>query len=50
VNGQQKRGKLKKFLLEILEEIWYKWKYTVSCSISLNKALVELLKKERNKK
>lgn len=43
---KQKEGKLKKFLLEIPEEIWNKWKDTVPRSLSLNKALIELLKKE----
>jgi len=33
----KKRG-VKKFLLEIPEEIWNKWKDTVPRSISLNKA------------
>ncbi len=42
----KKEGKLKKFLLEIPEEIWSKWKDKVPRSISLNKALIELLKKE----
>ena len=37
--------KSKKFLLEIPEEIWEKWKNTVPRSLSLNKALIELLKK-----
>ncbi len=41
-----KAEKLKKFLLEVPEEIWTKWKDSVPRSISLNKALVELLKKE----
>jgi hypothetical protein len=43
---------LKKFLLEIPEEIWNKWKETVPRSISLNKALIELLKRigEENEK
>ncbi len=42
-----KKGvKVKKFLLEIPEEIWNKWKDKVPRSISLNKALIELLKKE----
>jgi len=43
---KKKEGKLKKFLLEIPEEIWAKWKDTIPRSISLNKALIELLKKE----
>jgi hypothetical protein len=41
----KKEIKLKKFLLEIPEEIWNKWKDTVPRSISLNKSLIELLKK-----
>jgi hypothetical protein len=41
-----KKGKVKKFLLEIPEEIWERWKDTIPRSISLNKALIELLKKE----
>ncbi|MEI6731102.1 MAG: hypothetical protein WCK90_00325 [archaeon] len=42
-------AKLKKFLLEIPEEVWTKWKETVPRSLSLNKALIELLKKEGDK-
>jgi len=45
-----KEEKIKTFLLEVPEEIWNKWKDTVPRSISLKKALVELLKKEGNKK
>jgi len=41
--------KLKTFLLEIPEDIWNKWKETVPRSISLNKALIELLEKEGGK-
>ncbi len=41
-----KKEGIKKFLLEIPEEIWERWKNTVPRSISLNKALIELLKKE----
>ena len=41
---------IKTFLLEIPEEIWAKWKETVPRSISLNKALIELLEKEGKKK
>lgn len=41
-----KKVEVKKFLLEIPEEIWEKWKNTVPRSISLNKALIELLKNE----
>ena len=42
----KKEEKLKKFLLEIPEEIWEKWKENIPRSISLNKALIELLNKE----
>ena len=41
---------IKKFLLEVPEEVWESWKETVPRSISLNKALIELLKKEGVKK
>jgi len=41
-----KDKKVKKFLLEIPEEIWEKWKNTVPRSISINKALIKLLEKE----
>jgi len=44
-----KEKKSKKFLLEIPEEIWNKWKNKVPRSLSLNKALIELLKKEGEK-
>jgi hypothetical protein len=47
--ANKKEDKLKKFLLEIPEEIWNKWKNTVPRSISLNKALIELLEKEGEK-
>ena len=39
----------KTFLLKIPEKIWNSWKKTVPRSISLNKALIELLKKEGEK-
>ncbi len=42
----KKEEKLKKFLLEIPEEIWNNWKNAVPRSISLNQALIILLKKE----
>ena len=45
-----KKKSFKKFLLEIPEDIWEKWKNKVPRSISLNKALIELLKKEGKKK
>lgn len=40
---------MKKFLLEIPEDVWEKWKETVPRSISLNKALIKLLEKEAKK-
>ena len=46
----KKEGKLKKFLLEIPEEIWEKWKDTVPRPISLNKALIKLLDEGGEKK
>jgi hypothetical protein len=46
--GNKNEG-VKKFLLEIPEEVWAKWKDTVPRSISLNKALIELLEKEGKK-
>ena len=42
----EKDKKIKKFLLEIPEEIWEEWKENIPRSISLNKALIDLLKKE----
>ena len=44
-----KTQKTKKFLLEIPENIWEKWKDTVPRSVSLNKALIKLLE-EKGKK
>ena len=44
-----KESKIKKFLLEIPEDIWEKWKENIPRSVSLNKALIELLKKEGEK-
>ncbi|MBU0760252.1 MAG: hypothetical protein KJ858_01010 [Nanoarchaeota archaeon] len=41
--------KVKKFLLEVPEGIWENWKNTVPRSISLNKALIELLRTEGKK-
>ena len=46
----KKEKKIKKFLLEVPEGIWEKWKETVPRSISLNKALIELLTKEGKRK
>lgn len=45
-----KKEKVKKFLLETPEKVWEKWKNTIPRSISLNKALVELLRREGNEK
>ena len=45
-----KTKKIKKFLLEIPEDIWEKWKETVPRSISLNKALIKLLEEKGKKK
>jgi hypothetical protein len=45
-----KKEVVKKFLLEVPEDIWENWKNKVPRSISLNKALIELLKKEGDKK
>ena len=42
----KKEAKTKKFLLDIPEEVWEKWKNNIPRSISLNEALIELLKKE----
>ena len=41
-----KKEGTKKFLLEVPENVWNKWKDKIPRSISLNKALIELLKKE----
>ncbi len=41
--------KIKKFLLEIPEDIWNKWKDSVPRSLTLNKALIKLLKEEAEK-
>lgn len=46
--NKQNKG-VKKFLLEIPEEIWAKWKDKIPRSISINKALIELLKVESEK-
>jgi len=46
----KKESKVKKFLLEVPEEIWANWKETVPRSLTLNKALIELLIKEGEKK
>jgi len=45
-----KEQQTKKFLLEIPEDIWEKWKNTVPRSLSLNKALIKLLEREVKKK
>ncbi len=40
---------VKKFLLEVPTEIWEEWKDKVPRSISINKALINLLKTEIEK-
>lgn len=40
-----KNKNVKKFLLEIPADIWEKWKDTIPRSISINNALIELLRK-----
>ena len=45
----KKKIVIKKFLLEVPEEIWENWKETVPRSVSLNQALVKLLDKEGSK-
>ncbi|MCX8158887.1 MAG: hypothetical protein N3D20_01175 [Candidatus Pacearchaeota archaeon] len=44
-----KKESIKRFLLEVPEDIWERWKNTIPRTISLNKALIELLKKEGEK-
>jgi hypothetical protein len=44
------KNKVKTFLLEVPEDTWVKWKATVPRSISLNKALIELLNQEAEKR
>ena len=46
----KKEEKLKTFLLEVPAVTWEKWKDTVPRSISLNKALIELLIREGKRK
>jgi hypothetical protein len=45
----RKEVKVKTFLLEVPEDTWEKWKSKIPRSLSLNKALIELLKKEGEK-
>ena len=45
----KKRGDVKKFLLEVPTDIWEKWKNKIPRSISINKALIDLLKIEAEK-
>ena len=45
----KKVGEYKTFLLEVPTEIWEKWKDTVPRSISINKALIQLLIEESEK-
>ena len=40
---------VKKFLLEVPAELWEKWKDKVPRSISINNALIEILRKESQK-
>lgn len=44
-----KKEGIKKFLLEVPAEVWEKWKNGVPRSMSLNVALIELLKREGKK-
>ena len=43
------KKKVKKFLLEIPAEIWEKWKNKIPRAISINTALINLLKSESEK-
>jgi hypothetical protein len=43
------RNPVKKFLLEVPEEIWKKWKDKIPRSISINNALINILKNEAEK-
>lgn len=47
--NNSKEENIKKFLLEVPESTWEKWKNTVPRSISLNKALIKILEKESKK-
>lgn len=44
-----KNKNIKTFLLEIPAEIWEKWKDKIPRSISINNALIDLLRKESGK-
>ncbi len=46
--GKQKK-EVKTFLLEIPADIWLKWKDKIPRSISINTALINLLKHEAEK-
>lgn len=45
----KQKKEVKKFLLEIPAEIWAKWKDKIPRSISINNALINLLKMESEK-
>jgi len=45
-----KKEIVKKFLLEVPEGVWEKWKNTVPRAISLNSALIKLQEREGKKK
>lgn len=45
----KKNGEYKTFLLEVPTEIWEKWKNTVPRSISINKAIIQMLLDETEK-
>ncbi len=45
----KQKNEVKKFLLEVPADLWSKWKDTIPRSISINKALVQLLVDETEK-
>ncbi|MGV8142378.1 MAG: hypothetical protein ACP5NS_01950 [Candidatus Pacearchaeota archaeon] len=45
----KKNGEYKTFLLEVPTEVWEKWKDTVPRSISINKAIIQMLIEEAEK-
>lgn len=46
---EKNKLRVKKFLLEVPEDIWEKWKTRIPRAISINKALIGLLKVESEK-
>ncbi|MEK6909418.1 MAG: hypothetical protein AABX23_05205 [Nanoarchaeota archaeon] len=48
-SGIKSLKSVKKFLLEVPADVWEKWKDSVPRSISINKALIEILRKEAEK-